>query len=192
MHCKTAGIDAKNAVTVGLVLQKSHINTKDECHYTAVISELEARGAKVAPPHLARLHTLHTHPFTFSSSPHLNPPYPTSPIPCTRPRQVVCIYSGGLDFSGPVDEYFYTSGKGRVVVDSVINLTGFALVGGPASQVPQQPRLRQTTHRTQSTHRTTPHRTTPHRPRAASKARGRRQAPVACGARSRAVVTGNP
>jgi magnesium chelatase subunit H len=49
---------------------------------------------------------------------------------------VVCIYSGGLDFSGPVEEYFYSSaGLRRVVVDSVINLTGFALVGGPASQV---------------------------------------------------------
>lgn len=91
VHCPAAGIDAKKAVTVGLVLQKSHINTKDECHYVALISELEARGAKV-----------------------------------------VCIYSGGLDFSGPVDEYFYKDGD--VVVDSVINLTGFALVGGPASQ----------------------------------------------------------
>lgn len=90
-HCPVAGINPKTAVTVGLVLQKSHINTKDEAHYVALISELEARGAKV-----------------------------------------VCIYSGGLDFSGPVDEYFYTNGK--VVVDSVINLTGFALVGGPASQ----------------------------------------------------------
>jgi hypothetical protein len=93
VHCKAAGINPKTAVTVGLVLQKSHINTKDECHYTAVISELEARGAKV-----------------------------------------VCIYSGGLDFSGPIDEYFYSTSR-KVVVDSVINLTGFALVGGPASQV---------------------------------------------------------
>ena len=47
---------------------------------------------------------------------------------------MVCIYSGGLDFSGPIDEYFYKSDKTTVVVDSVINLTGFALVGGPASQ----------------------------------------------------------
>jgi len=92
VHCPAAGIDVKAAFTVGLVLQKSHINTKDECHYVALISELEARGAKV-----------------------------------------VCIYSGGLDFSGPVDEYFYDSSK-NVVVDSIINLTGFALVGGPASQ----------------------------------------------------------
>lgn len=45
---------------------------------------------------------------------------------------MVCIFSGGLDFSGPVDEFFYANGK--QCVDSVINLTGFALVGGPASQ----------------------------------------------------------
>lgn len=89
-HAPLANID-KNAVSVGIILQKSHINTKDEAHYVAMISELEARGARV-----------------------------------------ICIYSGGLDFSGPVDEYFYTDNK--QVVDSVINLTGFALVGGPASQ----------------------------------------------------------
>ena len=91
VHCPNAGINPKTATTVGLILQKSHINTKDDCHYIALISELEARGSKV-----------------------------------------ICIYSGGLDFSGPVDEYFYLNGD--AVVDSVINLTGFALVGGPASQ----------------------------------------------------------
>ena len=90
-HCVAAGINPETAVTLGLVLQKSHINTKDENHYVALISELEARGCKV-----------------------------------------VCIYSGGLDFSGPINEYFYR-GSSRVV-DTVINLTGFALVGGPASQ----------------------------------------------------------
>jgi magnesium chelatase subunit H len=92
IHARAAGIDADFAVTIGVILQKSHINTKDECHYVALISELEARGAKV-----------------------------------------ICIYSGGLDFSGPVDEYYYTK-NGKNVVDTVINLTGFALVGGPASQ----------------------------------------------------------
>lgn len=91
VHAPAAGINIKKAETVGVILQKSHINTKDECHYVALISELEARGARV-----------------------------------------ICIYSGGLDFSGPVDEYFYSNGE--VIVDSVINLTGFALVGGPASQ----------------------------------------------------------
>jgi len=90
--CPAAGIDVKTAPTVGLVLQKSHINTKDDTHYVSLISELESRGARV-----------------------------------------VAIYSGGLDFSGPVEEYFYDS-NGKQIVDTVINLTGFALVGGPASQ----------------------------------------------------------
>lgn len=90
--CPEAGIDPKTAPTVGLILQKSHINTKDDTHYVSLISELESRGARV-----------------------------------------VSIYSGGLDFSGPVEEYFYDA-SGKPIVDTVINLTGFALVGGPASQ----------------------------------------------------------
>lgn len=90
--CPDAGIDAKTAPTIGLILQKSHINTKDDTHYVSLISELETRGSKV-----------------------------------------VAIYSGGLDFSGPVEEYFYDA-NGKQIVDTVINLTGFALVGGPASQ----------------------------------------------------------
>jgi len=89
-HAPLLGIDPSKAPTVGVILQKSHINTKDECHYTSLIQELEARGCRV-----------------------------------------VCLYSGGLDFSGPVLDFFT---KGAVVPDSVINLTGFALVGGPASQ----------------------------------------------------------
>jgi len=89
--CPDAGIETDSPV-VGIILQKSHINTKDDTHYVSLISELESRGARV-----------------------------------------VCIYSGGLDFSGPVEEYFYDE-SGNAIVDSVINLTGFALVGGPASQ----------------------------------------------------------
>jgi len=90
--CPDAGIDPKTAPTVGIILQKSHINTKDDTHYVSLISELESRGSRV-----------------------------------------VSIYSGGLDFSGPVQEYFYDK-NGKPIVDTVINLTGFALVGGPASQ----------------------------------------------------------
>jgi len=90
--CPLAGIDPKTAPTVGLILQKSHINTKDDTHYVSLIAELESRGARV-----------------------------------------VSIYSGGLDFSGPVEDYFYDE-SGKSIVDTVINLTGFALVGGPASQ----------------------------------------------------------
>ena len=90
--CPDAGIDPKTAPTIGIILQKSHINTKDDTHYVSLISEMESRGARVVP-----------------------------------------IYSGGLDFSGPVEEFFYDS-SGKPIVDTVINLTGFALVGGPASQ----------------------------------------------------------
>ncbi|CEM27250.1 unnamed protein product [Vitrella brassicaformis CCMP3155] len=91
VHCPAAGIDVETAPTIGILVQKSHINTRDECHYTALIADLEARGARV-----------------------------------------VTIYSGGLDFSGPLEEFFYLNGYPSV--DAVINLTGFALVGGPASQ----------------------------------------------------------
>jgi magnesium chelatase subunit H len=87
-----AGIDVKTAPTIGIILQKSHINTKDDTHYVSLIAELESRGARVVP-----------------------------------------IYSGGLDFSGPIEEYFYDA-AGRPIVDTIVNLTGFALVGGPASQ----------------------------------------------------------
>jgi len=90
--CPDAGIDPKTAPTVGILLQKSHINTKDDTHYVSLIAELESRGARVVP-----------------------------------------VYSGGLDYSGPVDDYFKDS-NGKVIVDTVVNLTGFALIGGPASQ----------------------------------------------------------
>ena len=89
-HAELIGIDPKSAPTVGVILQKSHINTNDESHYTSLIQEIEARGARV-----------------------------------------MCVYSGGLDFSVPVEQFFTQS---SIVPDSVINLTGFALVGGPASQ----------------------------------------------------------
>ena len=38
---------ARNAPIIGLVLQRSHLVTGDEGHYAGVVSELEARGAKV-------------------------------------------------------------------------------------------------------------------------------------------------
>merc|ERR1719353_616662 len=42
-------------------------------------------------------------------------------------------YTGSLDFSLCVDSYFYTA-AGKAAIDVLINLTGFALVGGPATQ----------------------------------------------------------
>ena len=47
VHAPLVGIDPAKAPTVGVILQKSHINTKDECHYTSLIQELEARGCRV-------------------------------------------------------------------------------------------------------------------------------------------------
>jgi len=91
VHCPAAGI-LPDAPTIGLVLQKSHIATKDDGHYVGVVQELERRGARVA-----------------------------------------CTYTGGLDFSVPVQEYLAgPTGEGNV--DALVNLTGFSLVGGPASQ----------------------------------------------------------
>lgn len=50
--------------------------------------------------------------------------------------RVISVFAGGLDFSKPVDAYFYdTNTKSDVaLVDAIISLTGFALVGGPARQ----------------------------------------------------------
>jgi magnesium chelatase subunit H len=48
--------------------------------------------------------------------------------------KVVPIFAGGLDFSGPVDSYFYNPITKNPMVDAVVSLTGFALVGGPAKQ----------------------------------------------------------
>lgn len=39
---------AKDAPIIGLVLQRSHLVTGDEGHYAGVVSEIEARGAKVS------------------------------------------------------------------------------------------------------------------------------------------------
>jgi len=80
--------------TVGLVLQRTHLVTGDDAHYVAMVSELEAMGARVIP-----------------------------------------VFAGGLDFSKPVDVYFYDPiAKEMPLVDVVVSLTGFALVGGPARQ----------------------------------------------------------
>lgn len=40
---------AKDAPVIGLVLQRSHLVTGDEGHYSGVVMELEAKGAKVIP-----------------------------------------------------------------------------------------------------------------------------------------------
>ncbi|XP_051140400.1 magnesium-chelatase subunit ChlH, chloroplastic [Andrographis paniculata] len=51
-----------------------------------------------------------------------------------RGAKVIPIFAGGLDFSGPVERYFIDPISKKPMVNSVISLTGFALVGGPARQ----------------------------------------------------------
>ncbi|TAF43126.1 MAG: magnesium chelatase subunit H [Oscillatoriales cyanobacterium] len=52
--------------------------------------------------------------------------------------RVIPIFAGGLDFSKPVETFFLEVGAKGVaplpIVDAVVSLTGFALVGGPAKQ----------------------------------------------------------
>lgn len=52
--------------------------------------------------------------------------------------KVISVFAGGLDFSKPIEEYFYDKTLPGVtpltIVDAVVSLTGFALVGGPARQ----------------------------------------------------------
>lgn len=48
-----------------------------------------------------------------------------------RGGRVIPVFSGGLDFGLPVKKFFI-NGNGQPTVDCVLNLTGFALVGGPA------------------------------------------------------------
>ncbi|MGL5940654.1 MAG: magnesium chelatase subunit H [Waterburya sp.] len=48
--------------------------------------------------------------------------------------RVIPVFAGGLDFSKPVDAYFWQENQNQAIVDVVVSLTGFALVGGPARQ----------------------------------------------------------
>ncbi len=48
--------------------------------------------------------------------------------------KVVPVFASGLDFSKPVDAFFYDPITKSSMVDVAISLTGFALVGGPARQ----------------------------------------------------------
>ncbi len=53
----------------------------------------------------------------------------------SRGARVLPVFASGLDFSVPVEQYFYDPADGKTpIVDSVVSLTGFALVGGPARQ----------------------------------------------------------
>lgn len=91
-HCPRANLTSTSPV-IGLVLARTHMITGDDCHYVSLISEFEARGAKVIP-----------------------------------------IFSSGLDYSLPIEKFFFHKGTSNANIDVVVSLTGFALVGGPARQ----------------------------------------------------------
>lgn len=48
--------------------------------------------------------------------------------------RVIPVFSSGLDYSLPVEKFFFHKGTDRANIDVVVSLTGFALVGGPARQ----------------------------------------------------------
>lgn len=51
--------------------------------------------------------------------------------------RVVPIFAGGLDCSKPVEKFFYNPVNNQPLVDAVVSLTGFSLVGGPAKNDPE-------------------------------------------------------
>ncbi|MDE2080782.1 MAG: magnesium chelatase subunit H [Burkholderiales bacterium] len=75
--------------TVGLLLLRSYLLSRNAGHYDGVIAALEARGLRVIP-----------------------------------------AFAAGLDARPAIERYFMQDG--RAVVDAVVSLTGFSLVGGPA------------------------------------------------------------
>jgi magnesium chelatase subunit H len=75
--------------TVGVLVLRSYLLSRNAGHYDGVISALEARGLRVVP-----------------------------------------AFAAGLDSRPAIDRYFVQ--EGRTVVDAVVSLTGFSLVGGPA------------------------------------------------------------
>ncbi|PSB04266.1 magnesium chelatase subunit H [Merismopedia glauca] len=48
--------------------------------------------------------------------------------------RVIPVFAAGLDFSKPVEAFFFDPVTKQTIVDTVVSLTGFALVGGPARQ----------------------------------------------------------
>lgn len=49
--------------------------------------------------------------------------------------RVIPMFASGLDFSKPLEAFFFDPiDKNNAIVDAVVSLTGFALVGGPARQ----------------------------------------------------------
>ncbi|PXF43309.1 Magnesium-chelatase subunit ChlH, chloroplastic [Gracilariopsis chorda] len=48
--------------------------------------------------------------------------------------KVIPVFSSGLDYSLPIEKFFFHKGTNNANIDVFVSLTGFALVGGPARQ----------------------------------------------------------
>ncbi|CDF41351.1 magnesium chelatase subunit H [Chondrus crispus] len=48
--------------------------------------------------------------------------------------RVIPVFSSGLDYSLPMEKFFFHKGTENANIDVLVSLTGFALVGGPARQ----------------------------------------------------------
>lgn len=48
--------------------------------------------------------------------------------------RVIPVFSSGLDYSLPIEKFFFHKGTDNANIDVLVSLTGFALVGGPARQ----------------------------------------------------------
>ncbi len=55
----------------------------------------------------------------------------------SRGARVIPIFAAGLDCSKPVEKFFYSPINNQPLVDTVVSLTGFSLVGGPAKNDPE-------------------------------------------------------
>ena len=75
--------------TVGILLLRSYLLSRNAGHYDGVIAALESRGLRVVP-----------------------------------------AFASGLDSRPAIEQFFMLDGQS--VVDAVVSLTGFSLVGGPA------------------------------------------------------------
>jgi magnesium chelatase subunit H len=128
-----------DAPVIGLVLQKSHLVTGDEGHYSGVVADLESRGAKVRRGGLQHCSAAAAWPRAWErglrrrrAAPGLiciRAPGRSPASPHHTTSQVIPVFAGGLDFSAPVKKFFFDPlGSFRPFVDTVVSLTGFALV----------------------------------------------------------------
>jgi cobalamin biosynthesis Mg chelatase CobN len=150
---------AADAPVIGLVMQRSHLVTGDHGHYDGARAPAALLCSWLCVLCLVHSYDLlmlqsyvcascavcstsqHSSPMEHSLRCALSASVDKRPLAGVvmdfeaRGAKVVPVFAGGLDFSGPVNKYFYDPlNQDKSFVDIVVSLTGFALVGGPARQ----------------------------------------------------------